>query len=120
MFNHSFDDNTKYSETHDGFVFTAIKDIKRGEQILIDYGQNKLQSQFLDSYGFTILGAKSSYPVNLLRTFDKAKPLDKLILKIFGGKPTSRVARFKANLTDEFDADDVQQMLSYVRIQGFE
>ena len=42
MFNHSFDDNTKYSETHDGFVFTAIKDIKRGEQILIDYGQNKL------------------------------------------------------------------------------
>ena len=43
MINHSSDDNTKYDVTSDGFVFSAIKDIKRGEQILIDYGYNKFQ-----------------------------------------------------------------------------
>lgn len=64
MLNHDerFNVSWKYSDEHGAFVMHAIRDIRRGEELLDSYG-NKEKSQFLVQYGFWD-GAKQNFFYN--------------------------------------------------------
>lgn len=52
-FNHSYDFNAMADFNDEGFFWTTTKDIPKGEQIFISYG-DKPNSLMLLNYGFTL------------------------------------------------------------------
>lgn len=75
MFNHGGEKRNcdwGWKEEQQGFAMTAIRDIKRGEQILLSYGQEKNNILLLQSYGFTL----NDNPADIFQLFVPIMPHD--------------------------------------------
>ena len=67
MLNHHNEKQTtwEYYDSKNGFVISALREIRKGEQIFDSYG-NKWNSRFLLNYGFYLMGNERYNEVELV------------------------------------------------------